>query len=36
MKVVMDCGNAAAANAPSIFKDLGVELKELFVNLMNI
>ena len=31
MKVVMDCGNAAAAiNAPSIFKDLGVELKELF------
>ena len=31
MKVVMDCGNAAAAiNAPSIFKDLGVEQKELF------
>ena len=31
MKVVMDCGDAAAAiNAPSIFKDLGVELKELF------
>ena len=31
MKVVMDCGNAAASiNAPSIFKDLGVELKELF------
>ena len=31
MKVVMDCGNAAAAiNAPAIFKDLGVELKELF------
>ena len=31
MKVVMDCGNAAAAiNAPSIFKDIGVELKELF------
>ena len=31
MKVVMDCGNAAAAiNAPSIFRDLGVELKELF------
>ena len=31
MKVVMDCGNAAAAiNAPSIFKDLGIELKELF------
>ena len=31
MKVVMDCGNAAAAiNAPSIFKNLGVELKELF------
>ena len=27
----MDCGNAAAAiNAPSIFKDLGIELKELF------
>ena len=31
MKVVMDCGNAAAAiNAPEIFKDLGIELKELF------
>ncbi len=31
MKVVMDCGNAAAAiNAPTIFKDLGIELKELF------
>ena len=31
MRVVMDCGNAAAAiNAPSIFKDLGIELKELF------
>ena len=31
MKVVMDCGNAAAAiNAPAIFKDLGIELKELF------
>ena len=31
MKVVMDCGNAAAGiNAPSIFKDLGIELKELF------
>lgn len=31
MKVVMDCGNAAAAiNAPEVFKSLGVELKELF------
>ena len=31
IKVVMDCGNAAAAiNAPKIFKSLGVELKELY------
>lgn len=31
MKVVMDCGNAAAAiNAPDIFKDLGADLTELF------
>ncbi len=31
MKVVMDCGNAAAAiNAPEVFKSLGIELKELF------
>ena len=31
MKVVMDCGNAAAAiNAPEVFTSLGVELKELF------
>ena len=31
MKVVMDCGNAAAAiNAPEVFKYLGIELKELF------
>ena len=31
MKVVMDCGNAAGAlNAPQIFKDLGIELTELF------
>ena len=31
MKVVMDCGNAAAAiNGPEVFKALGVELKELF------
>ena len=31
IKVVMDCGNAAAAiNAPNIFKNLGVELTELF------
>ena len=31
MKVVMDCGNAAASiNAPGIFKALGVEVKELF------
>ncbi len=31
MKVVMDCGNAAAAiNAPEVFNSLGIELKELF------
>ena len=31
MKVVMDCGNAAGGiNGPSIFKELGIELKELF------
>ena len=31
MKVVMDCGNAAAAiNSPEVFKSLGIELKELF------
>jgi phosphomannomutase/phosphoglucomutase len=31
MKVVMDCGNAAAAvNAPELFKSMGVELKELY------
>ena len=31
IKVVMDCGNAAAAiNAPEVFKSLGIELKELF------
>ena len=31
IKVVMDCGNAAACiNAPSIFKDLGVNLTELY------
>ena len=31
MKVVMDCGNAAGGiNGPSIFKALGIELKELF------
>ena len=31
IKVVMDCGNAAAAiNAPEIFKSLGIELKEIF------
>ena len=31
MRVVMDCGNAAAAiNAPEIFRDLGVELTELY------
>lgn len=31
VKVVMDCGNAAACvNAPEIFKLLGIELKELY------
>jgi len=31
MKVVMDCGNAAAAiNGPTIFSSLGIEVKELF------
>ncbi|MEL1233304.1 MAG: phosphomannomutase/phosphoglucomutase [Candidatus Neomarinimicrobiota bacterium] len=31
LRVVMDCGNAAAAiNAPGLFKSLGVELKELY------
>jgi len=31
MKVVMDCGNAAAAiNGPNIFQTLGIELKELY------
>ena len=31
MKVVMDCGNAAGAiNAPDIFKNLNLELKELY------
>ena len=31
IKVVMDCGNAAACiNAPTIFKDLGVNLTELY------
>ena len=31
LKVVMDCGNAAAAiNAPELFKTLGVELTELY------
>ena len=31
MRVVMDCGNAAGAiNAPEIFRDLGVELTELY------
>ena len=31
MKVVMDCGNAAASiNAPKIFTDLGVNLTELY------
>jgi len=31
IKVVMDCGNAAAAiNAPTIFNNLGVELTELY------
>lgn len=31
MKVIMDCGNAAACvNGPDIFKALGIELNELF------
>ena len=31
MNIVMDCGNAAGSiNAPTIFKDLGVELTELY------
>ena len=31
MKVVMDCGNAAAAiNAPTIYNNLGIELTELY------
>mgnify|MGYP001391144149 FL=1 len=31
MKVVMDCGNAAACiNGPEVFKELGIEVKELF------
>ena len=31
MKVVMDCGNAAGSiNAPAIFKDLGIQLTELY------
>ena len=31
MKVVMDCGNAAGSiNAPTIFKDLGIQLTELY------
>jgi len=31
MKVVMDCGNASGAiNGPNIFKELDIELKELF------
>ncbi|MBH09324.1 MAG: phosphomannomutase [Candidatus Marinimicrobia bacterium] len=31
IKVVMDCGNGAGAiNGPDIFKELGIELKELF------
>ena len=31
MKVVMDCGNAAGCiNAPTIFKDLGIQLTELY------
>ncbi len=33
MKVVMDCGNAAASvNGPEIFKLLDIELKELYCN----
>ena len=31
MNIVMDCGNAAGAiNAPTIFKDLGIQLTELY------
>ena len=31
IRLVMDCGNAAAAlNAPKLFKSLGIQLKELF------
>ena len=31
MKVVLDCGNAAACiNGPEVFKELGIEVKELF------
>jgi len=34
VKVVMDCGNAAACiNSPTIFKALGVELTELFCDI---
>ena len=34
IKVVMDCGNAAACvNGPEIFKELGIELKELFCDI---
>ncbi len=34
VKVVMDCGNAAACiNSPTIFKELGVELTELFCDI---
>ena len=33
MNIVMDCGNAAGAiNAPGIFKELGINVKELFCN----
>ena len=33
MNIVMDCGNAAGAiNAPNIFKELGIGVKELFCN----
>ena len=31
LKIVMDCGNAAAAiNAPNLFESLGLEIKELY------
>ena len=31
LKIVMDCGNAAAAiNAPNLFKSLGLEIKKLY------